>query len=145
MKTNTKPAVVYIRGMADNSNENQQWLIEKQVSGSEYRTTAIFSDTCSGISDISRRPGWQQLLEALQTEPDIHDVIVYDESRLSRRASDAVLAIQCLSDMNVKVHYAANGFGSTQLETWVANLIRMEERRVHGERIRRAKQLKISI
>ncbi|KRW90640.1 hypothetical protein SD51_13645 [Alicyclobacillus tengchongensis] len=138
MTTNTKPAVVYTRGMANHSNENQQQLIEQQVCGSEYHVTATFSDTSSGTSEISRRPGLQKLFEALQAKPNIHDVIVYDESRLSRRASDAGRVIPGLADMNVKVHYAANDLGSTEASATLAQFILMAERKAHGERIRRA-------
>ncbi len=139
MTTNTKPAVVYIRAIANHSKENQKAFIERQVSGTDFHVVSTFIDTGSGVDDILKRPGLRQLFEALHADPNIHDVIVYDQSRLSRRVSEAQQIVQRLADMNVEVHYAADGLGSNQMEAIMTRFIRMEERRMHGERIRRGK------
>lgn len=80
-----------------------------------YHVEKEFSESISGAKHIAEREALTQLLDYVQTHK-IDKVLVYECSRLSRRAVDFLAIIEMLTNLKVSVFVLQNG-----LETLLPN------------------------
>jgi putative DNA-invertase from lambdoid prophage Rac len=95
----------YCRVSTDDQHVNNQ-IGEIEGAGFKLQPRRIVSEVISGSSAADQRPGFQRLLDRLETD-DI--LVVTKPDRLGRNAMDVTATVERLSEMGVRVHYLALG------------------------------------
>lgn len=108
--------VIYAR-VSTQGQDNERQLIELRdyARKMNYEIIKEFSEKISGAKHIAEREALTQLLDYVQTH-NIDKVLVYECSRLSRRAVDFLAIIEMLTNLKVSVFVLQNG-----LETLLPN------------------------
>lgn len=89
----------YARVSTDHQNTDHQCQeLLKHVS-KEF----IFVDTISGKTTANERPGFRKLLKALETQPDVKTLYVYEMSRIGRTYYDTFKTILSLEERGIAV------------------------------------------
>ena len=109
--------VIYARVSIQGKQNYERQLIELRdyAQKMNYHVEKEFSESISGAKHIAEREALTQLLEYVQVHK-IDKVLVYECSRLSRRAVDFLAIIEMLTNLKVSVFVLQNG-----LETLLPN------------------------
>lgn len=73
-----------------------------------YVVLKEFSETISGAKKINDRLALMELLEYVQ-ENEVDKILIFECSRLSRRASDFLYIIEQMNELGVSIHILQNG------------------------------------
>lgn len=78
-----------------------------------YEVVEEFAETISGAKKIEERAALTELLDYVKVHP-VDKVLVYECSRLSRRATDFLEVIEYLSSLGISVYIHQNGLETLQ-------------------------------
>lgn len=108
---------IYARVSVQGKQNYERQLVELRdyAHKMNYHVEKEFSESISGAKHIAEREALTQLLDYVQTHK-IDKVLVYECSRLSRRAVDFLAIIEMLTNLKVSVFVLQNG-----LETLLPN------------------------
>ena len=114
VKTTTMKAVIYAR-VSTNSQDYQRQLDELRsyADRMEYTVVKEFSEKISGAKKVEERAALTDLLEYVGTH-NVDKVLIYECSRLSRRAVDFLNVIDQLTEQGVSVYIHQNGLETLQ-------------------------------
>ena len=108
--------VIYARVSTQGQDYERQLIeLREYAERMNYEIVEEFSEKISGAKHIAEREALTQLLEFVQAYK-VDKVLVYECSRLSRRAVDFLAIIEMLTNMKVSVFVLQNG-----LETLLPN------------------------
>lgn len=108
--------VIYARVSTQGQDYERQLIeLREYAQKMNYDIVEEFSEKISGAKHIAEREALTQLLEFVQAHK-VDKVLVYECSRLSRRAVDFLAIIEMLTNMKVSVFVLQNG-----LETLLPN------------------------
>lgn len=108
--------VIYARVSTQGQDFERQLIeLREYAQKMNYEIVEEFSEKISGAKHIAEREALTQLLEFVQAHK-VDKVLVYECSRLSRRAVDFLAIIEMLTNMKVSVFVLQNG-----LETLLPN------------------------
>lgn len=107
-------AVIYAR-VSTNSQDYQRQLDELRsyADRMEYTVVKEFSEKISGAKKVEERAALTDLLEYVGTH-NVDKVLIYECSRLSRRAVDFLNVIDQLTEQGVSVYIHQNGLETLQ-------------------------------
>lgn len=114
IKTTTMKAVIYAR-VSTNSQDYQRQLDELRsyADRMNYSVVKEFSEKISGAKKVEERAALTDLLEYVGTH-NVDKVLIYECSRLSRRAVDFLNVIDQLTEQGVSVYIHQNGLETLQ-------------------------------
>ena len=119
-------AVIYAR-VSTNGQDYQRQLDELREYAARmgYEVVKEFSEKISGAKKVEERAALSDLLDYVQ-ENKVDKVLIYECSRLSRRAVDFLSVIERLTEQGVSVYIHQNGLETLQPDGGVnpiANLV----------------------
>ena len=101
--------VIYARVSTQGQDYERQLIeLREYAQKMNYDIVEEFSEKISGAKHIAEREALTQLLEFVQAHK-VDKVLVYECSRLSRRAVDFLAIIEMLTNMKVSVFVLQNG------------------------------------
>ena len=111
-----KKVVIYAR-VSTNGQEYERQLreLKEYAARQNYEVVAEFSEKVSGAKKVEERQALMNLLAYSETNT-VHKVLIYECSRLSRRAVDFLTVIENLTARKISVYIHQNG-----LETLLPN------------------------
>lgn len=114
IKTTTMKAVIYAR-VSTNSQDYQRQLDELRsyADRMEYTVVKEFSEKISGAKKVEERAALSDLLDYVSGN-EVDKVLIYECSRLSRRAVDFLSVIEQLSEQGISVYIHQNGLETLQ-------------------------------
>lgn len=102
--------VLYGRVSQKNQDYERQLIeLREYADKMGYEVVKEFSEKISGAKRIAERDALTQLLDYVR-DNKVDKVLVYECSRLSRRAIDFLTVIETLTSLNVSVFVLVNGF-----------------------------------
>lgn len=101
--------VIYAR-VSTNIQDYQRQLDELRnyANGMNYNVVAEFSEKISGAKHIEERIALTELLQYVE-ENRVNKVLIYECSRLSRRAVDFLQVIEYFTEKNISIYIHQNG------------------------------------
>lgn len=97
-----KKAVLYLRvNSTQKELEKQLDQLWEFAESEEYRVTNVYAEITSGLAHICGRTIWNMLEDAKHNQFDT--VIIRDITRISREPTQALVIIEALKDMNIKI------------------------------------------
>ena len=101
--------VIYAR-VSTNIQDYQRQLDELRnyANGMNYNVVAEFSEKISGAKHIEERMALTELLQYVE-ENRVNKVLIYECSRLSRRAVDFLQVIEYFTEKNISIYIHQNG------------------------------------
>ena len=111
-----KRVVIYARvSTAGQDYDRQLAELKEYASGMNYEVVHVFAEKISGAKKVAEREALTDLLKYVE-ENEVDKVLIYECSRLSRRAVDFLQVIEHLTERRVSVYIHQNG-----LETLLPN------------------------
>lgn len=111
-----KRVVIYAR--VSTTGQDYQWQLSElrgYASRMNYEVIHVFAEKISGAKKVAEREALTDLLKYVE-ENEVDKVLIYECSRLSRRAVDFLQVIEHLTERRVSVYIHQNG-----LETLLPN------------------------
>lgn len=107
-------AVIYAR-VSTNGQDYQRQLDELRDHATRmgYEVVREFSEKISGAKKVEERAALSDLLEYVESN-EVDKVLIYECSRLSRRAVDFLTVIEQLTEQGVSVYIHQNGLETLQ-------------------------------
>lgn len=108
--------VIYARVSTNGQDYDRQLnYLRKYAAASGYEVVKEFAEKISGAKKVEERAALTELLDFVANN-DVNKVLIYESSRLSRRAVDFLTVIEQLTEQGVSVYILQNG-----LETLLPN------------------------
>lgn len=100
---------------------NQQREIEEYAEGNKMKLVKIYVDAGKSGKNITGRPQFMEMLQAIQNGADVDYVIINTLTRFGRNAADSTNALQIFDDYNVNLyciqeHLDSFGIGKTIIQ-----------------------------
>lgn len=112
----TTKAIIYARVSTSQQDYNRQVTELKQYADRVgYEVVKVFSEKISGAKKVDERKAMSELLDYIE-ENQVDKVLIYECSRLSRRAVDFLSIIELFNEKKVSLYIHQNG-----LETLLPN------------------------
>ena len=104
-----KRVVIYARvSTAGQDYERQLTELKEYASRMNYEVIHVFAEKISGAKKVSEREALTDLLKYVE-ENEVDKVLIYECSRLSRRAVDFLQVIEYLTEHGISVYIHQNG------------------------------------
>lgn len=104
-----KRVVIYARvSTARQDYERQLTELKEYASRMNYEVVHVFAEKISGAKKVSEREALTDLLKYVE-ENEVDKVLIYECSRLSRRAVDFLQVIEYLTEHGISVYIHQNG------------------------------------
>lgn len=111
---NRNKVIIYAR-VSTSSQDYQRQLEElrEYAARMQYEVVAEFAEKISGAKKVSEREQLSELLKFVHTN-QVNKVLVYECSRLSRRAVDFLQVIEELTEMKISIYILQNSLETLQ-------------------------------
>lgn len=63
----------------------------------------IFTDTISGTTAAASRPGYQKMIQYLDSHPEVQELYIFELSRIGRNYADAITTMLNLEERGIRV------------------------------------------
>lgn len=104
-----KKVVIYARvSTAGQDYERQLSELKEYASRMNYEVVDVFAEKISGAKKVAEREALTDLLKFVE-ENEIDKVLIYECSRLSRRAVDFLQVVEYLTEHGISVYIHQNG------------------------------------
>ncbi|KPV43833.1 recombinase family protein [Alicyclobacillus ferrooxydans] len=101
-------AFIYVRSAHANQLQLQSQVrsLQEQATTLDFICEQAFEDRCSGMTEPTMRPGFLNLIKAIQDTPTVSAILVSDHARISRSLADLSVIENLLKDFGVDIIYA---------------------------------------
>lgn len=111
-----KKVVIYARVSTKSQDYNRQLSeLREYASRMNYIIVKEFCETISGAKNVSEREALSELLDYVEAN-SVDKLLVYECSRISRRAIDFLQVIDCLTQKKISVYILQNGLETLQAD-----------------------------
>ena len=107
---NSKVKVVIYARVSTQSQDYDRQLVElrEYAKKNSYQVEKVFSEKISGAKKVAEREALSEMLRYV-SENKVDKVLVYEASRLSRRAVDFLQVIESLNEKHISLYIYQNG------------------------------------
>ena len=107
---NSKVKVVIYARVSTQSQDYDRQLVElrEYAKKNSYQVEKVFSEKISGAKKVAEREALSEILRYV-SENKVDKVLVYEASRLSRRAVDFLQVIESLNEKHISLYIYQNG------------------------------------